>query len=251
MTERSKRKSAVAGKIRSRNITLAVFAVLTLVLVCLFTPVFSINDIYVTGNSVLKTEDVIAASGIKNGDNLFRMNTKKAEEKINALGYVEKVEVRRKFLADVEIKITESKESCYVSFSGNYVGMNNEFKILSIRRSGKFTPKKAVISGMALKDVKKGTYAVAKKEEKLELAKLLVKELTKGELLTSVTKINIADAKEITLTMNTETVIILGDESQLDYKVKCIVAILEKLGEIRGGKINASDPANVIYEGGN
>lgn len=248
---KSKKESAVARRIRSRNITLVIATIIILVILCLFTPLFGITEIYVTGNSILESENVIIASGIQEGDNLFRINTKEAENRINSLGYVEKVEIKRKFLAKIEIQLTEAKETAYVPFSGNYVGINQDGKVLSLRSSKKFTPKKTVISGMAIKSCRKGEYIVSKKEGKLELAKSIMKELSGAQMLDSTVKINIADPKDISLSLNSETVIILGDKEQLDYKIQCVQAVLEKLGDIRGGKINASDPANVVYEGGN
>ena len=47
------------------------------------------------------------------------------------------------------------------------------------------------------------------------------------------------------------TKILFGNSEQLDYKLKCLCAVLDELEEIRGGKIDVSDPSNVIYEGGN
>ena len=47
------------------------FAFLILVGICLFTPVFDISGISVTGNKILSSEDVIKASGIKIGDSFI------------------------------------------------------------------------------------------------------------------------------------------------------------------------------------
>ncbi|MBQ8588019.1 MAG: hypothetical protein IJ454_01370 [Clostridia bacterium] len=74
--------------------------------------------------------------------------------------------------------------------------------------------------------------------------------LSENELLSVAKKIDISDVSNISVTLSSDTRIILGDKEQLDYKLKCVVTVLEELGEIRGGKINVSDPSNVIYEGG-
>ena len=47
-----------------------------------------------------------------------------------------------------------------------------------------------------------------------------------------------------------DTKLNFGNAEQFDYKLKCVSTVLDELGEIRGGKINVSDPSNVIYEGG-
>lgn len=247
---KEKTKSAVARRIRRRNTTLAVMTVILLVVIALFTPIFDITEIDVTGNKILSGEDVINASGIKKGSNLFLIDTDKCEEKINALGYVDSVEVRRKFLAGIEIQIKESEEAAFIAFSGSYVGIGADGKVLSITKSSEKRPKKAVISGFAVKNVKKGQTIEGKSNEKTKIVKELMGLLSQSGVLTSVKKIDVSDKTQIMLTLNSDTKIVLGDSEQLEYKMKCADAVRKELGEIRGGKINVSDPSNVIYEGG-
>ncbi len=246
----SERKSAVAHKIRRRNTILILFTAIVIAVVCLFTPLFDITDVSVIGNKILSEEDIIKASGIKKGSNLFLLNTDKSEERINSLGYVEKVEVKRKFLARIEIEITESVEAAYIAFAGNYVGIDSTGKILSITKSSKVRPKKAVVSGYALQNPRKGMSIEGKNKAKTEILKNVLSSLGETELLAVTKKIDISDVSNISVTLNSDTGIIFGDEQQLDYKLKCLGTVLDELGEIRGGKINVSDPSNVIYEGG-
>ena len=131
-------------------------AILVLVGAILFTPIFNITDITVTGNSVLTDKEIITASGIKKGSNLFLMNKSKAEDGVSSLGYVEEVDVKRKFFSRVQIEVKESVEVAYIAFSGSYAGLGTDGRILSITKSKDMRPKKAVISGFAVKNVKKG-----------------------------------------------------------------------------------------------
>lgn len=245
------KNSAVKKRIRKRNRIMLFLAIVVFVIVCLFTPIFNISSVTVEGNKILTDQAVTEASGIKKGDNLFLADTAKGEENINALGYVDKVEIKRKFLARIVIEVTETTEAAYMSFSGNYVGISTDGKILSITKTSKLKPKKAVISGCALKEAVKGEFIEGKKEEKTQAVKLVLKTLKDNSLLSSVKKIDISDLDKISFTLNSDTKIIIGETQQFDYKLKCLNAVLDELGEVRGGKINVSDPANVIYEGGN
>ena len=244
-------KSAAEKRIRRRNFSMFIIAVIILVCVCLFTPVFSVSNISVVGNSIHTNEAILSASNIKRGDNLFLVNTKKAEAQIMAMGHMENVKISRKFFSKLEITVTESLETAYVSFSGNYVGISASGKILSISKSSKDSPKKPLVSGYALQKPKVGEDMVGKDAKKTEILKSLLGALTENKLITFVKKIDITDVSSIGLTLNSDTKIILGEDDQIDYKLKCLNAVLEELGEIRGGKINVSDPSNVIYEGGN
>ncbi len=246
-----KTKSQVAPRIRRRNTVLLFIAVLVLVCAILFTPIFNITDITVTGNSVLTDKEIITASGIKKGSNLFLMNKDKAEDGVSSLGYVEKVDVKRKFFSRVEIEVKESVEVAYIAFSGSYVGLGTDGRILSITKSKDMRPKKAVISGFEVKNDKKGKMIEGKNEKKTLIITELLTVLNDNKVLTGTKKIDISDIKNIYVVLTSDTTVVLGDSYQLDYKLKCLDAVLKELGEIRGGKINVSDPSNVIYEGGN
>ena len=228
------KNSAVEKRIRRRNRILLFFAVIILVTVSLFTPIFGVSSITVEGNKILSDEAVIKASGIVEGDNLFLADTEEGEKKINALGYVQKVEIKRKFLARIVIEVTETTEAAYMTFSGNYVGISEDGKILSITKTGKLKPKKAVITGCALKS-----------------AKLILKTLDENALISSVKRIDITELDKISFTLTSDTKIIVGKSEQLDYKLKCLIDVMEELGEVRGGKIDISNPSNIIYAGGN
>ena len=78
-----------------------------------------------------------------------------------------------------------------------------------------------------------------------------IKTLNDNSLLSSVKKIDITKSDKINFTLTSDTKIIAGKNEQFDYKLKCLNTVLEELGEVRGGKIDISNPSNVIYEGGN
>ena len=244
------KKSAVEKRIRRRNKILLFLAVIVFVAVSLFTPIFSISSITVEGNKILSDEALIKASGIVEGDNLFLIDTNKGEKAINALGYVEKVEIKRKFLARIVIEVTETTEVAYMTFSGNYVGISEKGKILSITKTGKLKPKKAVISGCALKSAKKGEIIETKNSKQTETVKLLIKTLSDNSLISSVKKIDVRKSEKLSFTFTSNTKIILGDSEQLDHKLKSLIHVMEELGEVRDGKIDVSDPSNIIYAGG-
>ena len=70
-------------------------------------------------------------------------------------------------------------------------------------------------------------------------------------MLPHVKKIDVSELKSVHFTLNSDTKIVIGRLDQLDYKLKCLNAVLDERGEVRGGKVDVSDPSNVIYEGGN
>lgn len=245
---KDKRKSAAYRRVRRRNITLGLFAFLILCGICIFTPVFGVSKISVTGNKILSDRDIIKASDIEIGDNFFFLDTGEIETAINALGYIDKVDVKRKFFTRIEIAVTEARESAYVAFSGNYVGIDVTGKVLSVNKSSKINPKKAVISGFKIKSVSKGEIIVPANESKFRVVTEILKLLEGKKILPYTSKIELTDLKNIYLVLDTQTRIILGNSDDLEYKIEYAKVILDKQPNARGGLIDLTNTESVIYD---
>ena len=243
-------KSVVAKKIIRRRIFFAAAVVIVLVMICLFTPVFGVTTINVENNQILDDETIIRASGIKKGENVFRINISDAEKSINLLGHIEKAEVKRKFPSRIVIEVKESSEAAYVLFAGNYVSIDVNGKVIGVLKAAEVQADKPIISGMALKQFEKGSSFTASKSEKGEFVKELLASLKKSKLFANVKKIDISDVNNAKITLDTDTLVVLGDNTQLDYKLAYLIEVLKSLDNLRGGEIDLSDTKNVIYKGG-
>ena len=77
---------------------------------------FKITKIEVSGNSLYSAEEIIAASGIEEGDNLFFVNRIAAGSRVVVkLPYVDSVKISRGLPNRVTIEVTESNAVGYVS----------------------------------------------------------------------------------------------------------------------------------------
>lgn len=252
MKSKDKRHKSVAAKrIRRQKAALLAVFVFALVMVCLFTPLFGITDIEVKNNRILDSESVIKASGIQIGENVFKIDTAKAEKGICSLGHVDTAQVKRKFPSRIVIDVTECSETAYVLFAGNYVGIDDSLKVISVSKASQIKADKPVVSGMALKSFKIGSVLTASKPEKAEMLKKILVCLEKTELISSAVKINISDSDNVYFTMDTDTKVIIGDSGQTEYKFTYLTEVLKNLDDLRGGEIDLSDTENVIYKGGN
>jgi len=249
-TKENAPKSVMAKKSKKQGIFIFLGVVIAFLIVCLFTPVFGISSITVENNRVVDSEAVIRASGIELGDNVFRLNTRSAEKSIAALGNVESAEIKRKFPARIVIEIKENSEVAYVSYMGNYISLDTNGKIIDVLKADDIKPDKPVISGMSVKNAKKGEMLKATKPEKSDFAVEILRSAEKNKLFSTIKKINVSDVKSAKLTLDTDTTVVLGDNTQLDYKLAYLIEILKNLENLRGGEIDLTDTKNVIYKGG-
>lgn len=86
---------------------LSVLAICAVIVVAL-TLFFKVNTIQVTGENRYSKQEIISASGIKTGDNLFLLNKFEMAQKIlKKLPYIEKVRINRKLPDRMAIEIRE------------------------------------------------------------------------------------------------------------------------------------------------
>ena len=248
--EKIPKKSVVAKKIRKRRLLLILLIIAAFVSVCLFTPLFGITSITVKNNQVIDNDSIIRASGIKVGENVFRVNLSSAEKAVEKLGHVEKAVVKRKFPSRIVIEVTESNIAAYIMFAGNYVAIDINGKVIDVIKTGDIKADKPVVTGIALKSFDKGEVFTASKAKKGKFVTELLLSLKKNELLVDVKKIDISNVNSAKMILNTETTVVVGDSSQLDYKMAYLIEVLKNLENLRGGEIDMSDTKNVIFKGG-
>ncbi|KAB2954520.1 FtsQ-type POTRA domain-containing protein [Heliorestis acidaminivorans] len=108
--------------VRRRANVLAFFFLSLLVLSIYYfmhSPYFAVSKITVTGLTLLEEEDLIRLSGIRNGENLWRLNSNRVREQLTFHPQVKDVEVLRSWPSEVQLKVEERKPTA-VLVEGSY-----------------------------------------------------------------------------------------------------------------------------------
>ena len=119
---------------RRRRITaLLVFLFISAIVLYILslTVLFKIDGITVENNALYSEGEIISASEIKPGDNLFALSASKTQNKITkTLPFVEEVKLKRQLPSKLTLIITETKEEvCYYK-DGVYYAGDKKGKIL-------------------------------------------------------------------------------------------------------------------------
>ena len=115
----------------------ALFAPVSFIIVCLalilgMSVFFRVSTIEVTGNHLYSAEEIIAASGIESGDNLFFINRISTGSRIiSKLPYVEKATIKRSLPNRLVIEVTESSALAYVAAEDGLWAIDRGCKLLS------------------------------------------------------------------------------------------------------------------------
>ena len=96
-TQKDTKKIKCPYKISEKRVKVAIilFVCVLISVVFLLSPVFDVETIEVEGANLHSKELVISTSGIKKGENLFKINSNKVKEKITSLGRIDSVSVNR------------------------------------------------------------------------------------------------------------------------------------------------------------
>ena len=92
---------------------------------------FRVNQVVVTGNSRYSAQEIITASGVELGDNLFLVNRPQTAQKIlGSLPYVENAIPVHRLPDTVELHITECVPAAAFRFGGGWWLMDARGKLL-------------------------------------------------------------------------------------------------------------------------
>jgi cell division protein FtsQ len=116
--------------------SLLLLAVIATGVVLSLTVLFKIDIIEVTGESRYDPAEIIRASGIEEGQNLFLCKTREGQAAVEqAMPYIETAIITRKIPGTIQIAVTEAIPSGALESEGNYVVISGRGKILSVVES--------------------------------------------------------------------------------------------------------------------
>ena len=216
--------------------TSLIVIVIGIVVFAMLSPIFNIEKIAVSGNSVVTAEELISLSRVETGENIFRINKKEIQKSIKQNGYVENVTIKRKLPSTIEISIEERQASFMIQYGSGYVYINNQGYILEINNAKKQIP---ILSGVKTPNEQ---FVEANRLNETDLKKLgtvlkIMSVAQVNDIAELITTIDISDDSDYKLYFDTEKKqAYLGDCSDLETRMLYLTAILKneagKAGEI-------------------
>jgi len=202
--------------------------------------------------------EIIGHSGIKEGDKLYSIDIREAEERLlENCPYIELVEVEREFPNRIVFRIVEKIPQWYLEVSGDYYSLDTSFLVIEETKSNeKFinmgVPKlvlpnlRSLVCG-ELPDFGADTTEVRKA---LELVSAVQSTTFKSRL----TLVDMESRFDVNITVDGKYEVYMGDISNIEEKLAAVEKILksDELKKYAGAEINASIPETIsvkpIYE---
>lgn len=215
------------------------FALIVGAIVVALTLFFKVEHVAVAGNSRYGSVEVVTASGVQEGDNLFLMNKYDVASRIShALPYVESVSIHRQLPATLHIEIQECTCSVALEQEGQTWILCSSGKLVDV--VGGAAPEGcAVVTGLPLVTPAVGTQCAAGEEDALRHSQLLemLGQLRSKGMLKNVQAIHLEDEGCITIRYLDRLNVELPWDSDFDYKFNFLAAVVEKLEDYETGTL--------------
>lgn len=227
---------------------LLLFLIIGGIVYFMLSPVFNIKNIEVLNNYHVSSQEIISASKIQIGQNMFKYSKKETKNNILANSYIESVNVQRDiFSKKVKITVSERAPSLMLEYGNSFVYMDNQGYFLEISENKINVP---IIKGYKtlLEDIKPGKRLVKDDLEKLETVLSIIKNAEAKDIANLITYIDIKDKKNYCMYLESEDKkVYLGKCTDLSTQMLYVKEMIEREKNIEGSfyvnmDLNISNP---------
>ncbi|MCD8117138.1 MAG: FtsQ-type POTRA domain-containing protein [Oscillospiraceae bacterium] len=204
---------------------------------------FRVQTIEVVGAVSYTDEEVIEASGISEGDNLFFINQMNASSRIFfRLSLVESATIARSLPNKITITIEESSALAYVDWEGQYWMMTANCKLL-----GSVTAEELSglihVRNITPESPTAGEIMTVSSDESLKLSYLqeLLGAMEDLGMIGDVTEVNMENAASPTFEYLGRFTVKMGSNDNTEYKLRMILSAMEQIDSDVTGSIDVSD----------
>ena len=194
---------------------------------------FNIDTIKVKGESDYQPEDIIKNSGIKNGDNLIRLDAEESSQKIiRSLIMVENVKINKKFPDTLEITVEKCVPTVGIEFENGYLITSASGKILEQTES---MPEGLVkIEGFEPKLTEPGTALESEDKTKNKIFSEFLDNMQENEN-NIIVSVNMEDKYSIQVNFDDRITFDMGNSNDIKYKLELAESVLADLSEDKEG----------------
>ena len=225
--EKTNIESQNSGKrMRRRKRMMSVYTVVVVLLVITvgitmcFTFLFNIDEIVISGESETYTYmEIVEASGIHAGDNMLRLDNKKAQQRIlDNLLYVETATVDKDFPSTLRITVTRCIPAYNVQYDKGVLLVSRKGKILADNDFYTDTDNLPIIYGFEPADTEPGKAIQSKNENKYDAFTQLIRRFDRDDN-TEIQSIDISNEYAITVNYRNGLIFKMGNWNDVEYKL--------------------------------
>ena len=226
------------------------FIVICAALVLGMSVFFRVSNIEVNGAGRYTKDEIVAASGVKDGQNLMFLNRSGTAERIHTkLIYIGEVTVSRRFPNTVVITVSESDASAVIETDSGLWLIDQNCRLLEECATQDAESHIKVMGISAVKPKKGENVTVAGEDKpKLEFLKGMLTEIATNNMLKDVTSIDVSNpVNAVFYYLDKRFTVKLGSGENLEYKFSLLLKAVQKLDADDTGTIDLSQDKKALF----
>lgn len=243
-----RRKKRIKEQKMRRAAFFSFIALIAVLAVMFFTPLFNIKNVQISGNSRISNEEIMSTVGEIEGKNLFSYRKSKIRNRLHKLSYAEKVSVKKKLLPpSIEIDIKESTPAFQAEYAGGFTVVDKSGKVLE--QASEKLEGVPIMQGVLITSAKEGDSVVLKDTEAQKIIMSCIENMEKAGIIDGITVMSFEDMTNITFNYQNRLDVICGTHIDFQRKLALFKEAVNsnKLTENSRGTINLSTTGKAIY----
>ena len=211
-----------------RLLSVVLTAVVIVVALTLF---FEVETITVTGNGRYSIEEVIAVSGVEQGDNLILLDKYQIARRLyTELPYITDVRVNRAFPDGLTVEVTETHAALAIESAGAWWLVSESGKILEVTDAAG-AEGYLLLRGMHARDAAVCAQLMLSEEDPItaERLKELISELSRRGMLEKAASIDASDYEKLVIAYDGRFDVEIGYDADFSFKLDCLRAAINEL----------------------
>ena len=245
------------GKPRGRRgshviaLVLGVAVLLMTVTILFASPIFSVQEIRVTGNSRVSSEEIIRLSGVETGMNRFSLNVDEVTERVQSNHYLICDLVHMPEWNTVEIRVREREVVSVIEYNGLMYYADNRGMILEEFANRENLPmsEKILVVGLNIRRCDVGRKVTLSDPSQLDVYNDILVELKVMSALDMIEELDMSSMESIFLATRDGYSVRLGDGTDIHRKIRSMLLTLDAVrgGEDGVGTIDVSAPVTPTF----
>lgn len=228
---------------------LIVVALLTIGVVVAQETLFRLKTVYVVGNEQKTPQQVVVASGLVSGRNMFSIEEEEVAKAFRQDHTLVFEGMQKEFPSTIYLYIRERKVVATMQWLGVLYTLDGEGIVMAEENSAAVPAGMPVITGFRLNNINVGQRLMVRSPRQLEAYCAIMEELTLQLYADQVSEVNLADADNLYLVIGEGVTVRLGDARNMRAKIGAVrtyMAYLRQLGT-KGGILDVTTPEDARY----
>lgn len=206
--------------------------------------IFNIENVEVENNQISNKQEIIARSGIIEGENIYSFSAGKAEDEIERITIVKKAKIHRKFPSTVVIEIEERSPYFILQEEKTFYDVDDEGKVIS--SSDTLTRYDVpIVTGIKVKDLEEGKKLFDLNDVQVQTLKQVFEFLKENEMLKKVSQFYVDGSGKYNLYFENGSVLQFSNFSAFSYHKSFVLYFIKNMDMKQ--KVELIQGVNPIY----